>query len=238
MSDVDIYSTDNLDMLRHLLSLPMLVCRWFYQYRVFWITTLFFGLCLVLPIVRGGHQRDFRISSTVLQFVGVWQVIYGIEQTRKSFGKDNILKTLLNGIKEAIRALPSLRRRSVNMYAGIGIGGITLSASATTTFIPGDDPNASIEDRISALGRAVKSLGEQLHEAKGKMNEVNANLSQQINEGRAISEANFKDVSDKLIATNTGGLSLSLIGAISIFLGLAYAVLPDVWFYCCRLLPD
>jgi len=164
-------------------------------------------------------ERLYRFVGMVYQFLGVVGVLIGIAETRKQFGKAGLFAEA----KSYLKSFPRLKPTIVAVMASI-LSDATLSATGTltTTLIQ----NTSLEDRVSRLEHELEDLRQQNSRTEEEFNRFKDHVSQVISEERSTRASGIQSVRDDLIKVETGGLSLSLAGALWIILGIILTSIP------------
>jgi hypothetical protein len=176
------------------------------------LTFLVIVLALAVCLWSFESEPAIRLTGGILQFLGLVTVAIGIHQTRKDFLLPSIRERWAKWIEDR-----PLRGKSVTIS---GIGAVTSTGRVVASGGPPDPgPDASVEDRIAALERNQKALLLQAKEFRAKIDGNHAEVQRWIEreqEERKAETASVKALLDKFAV---GGIYLSVMGTVWIFVG-------------------
>jgi hypothetical protein len=145
--------------------------------------------------------------------MGIGTVIWGISETRNLFGHPS----LSSKVKAWLGEFP-LRRRSIVINASVGAFSSS-SAKARGYAMHGPGPNPTTETRLDALEKNTSMLHERI---SGVASEMDAGLRKGADALKSEADARSAEdhaIREKLEATGTGGVHISAIGALWLFVG-------------------
>lgn len=191
------------------ISRTWLIGRWLLEPWHLWLTIAVICVALVISI-NAKTEPVIRITGGMLQLSGILTIIWGINSTRKFFGKPGFLRSGQNWL----RRFP--RSRNVT---GTGSATIGLSGSGYGYGTIRARPGASVEERIDALEQNV----ERIQETASRLNQLIDNnerrLRETINIESAARKQGDQDIEKKLEGFATGGFSITAAGAAWLFVG-------------------
>lgn len=186
---------------------------WLTEPRHFWLATFVVALALIFTLRRGVTEPEIRISGLLLQILGIGTVAWGIRETRALFGRP----TLVAEFRAWLRRFPVYGGRVVSASVNITMPGLSLHARGSSSASAG--PDASIEARIEALEKNVKLINERIDHTQNEMDQKfrsHADLLKQEEQTRGRED---QAIREKLEATETGGLHISAMGVLWLFVG-------------------
>lgn len=186
---------------------------WLTEPRHFWLATFVVALALGFTLRRGVTEPEVRITGMLLQILGIGTVAWGIRETRALFGRP----TLMAQFRAWLHRFPVYGGRVVSASANITVPGASLHARGYVSTAARS--NVSVEERIDALEKNVKLITERIDETQSEMDQrfrSHADLLKQEEHARARED---QAIGEKLEATETGGLQISAMGALWLFVG-------------------
>ncbi len=174
------------------------------------------ALCVIL----GGNETAIRWAGMVLQLLGIGTVILGIEKTREFFGHPSTIASLWRWLKR----FPPLggRTHTISMDGNMP----SMSGSARGYVSARADPNASIESRVEVLEKNIERLHERINTTESEMDSRFRMQKQELKEEKNARESEDQKIFAKLEATKLGGVHISAIGAIWLFVGVILSSIP------------
>lgn len=159
-------------------------------------------------------ERSIRLVGLALQLLGTGTVIWGISITRKQFGHPPVASLLTSWL----RRCPLTRRPTYLQPDGISVGISSVGVRLTKIFTP--NPSAPLEERLKHIERGLETLQKRIAGAESQIdNESSVTHGKVLGETRAREAAN-KEIMSALEASSTGGVSISAIGALWLFVGI------------------
>lgn len=186
---------------------------WLWQARHPALSVGVIGVALVVSLRPHTPEPTIRLSGLVLQLMGVVTVLWGIRETRSSFGRPPVL----HQVRAWLRAFP-LRRRSVVIAAGTAsIGAFAGTVHAHVVSSAG--PNATTDERLAALERNIDLLHERISATQLELDRNSNDLKNALRQEAGTRLANDQALGIRIEDTGTGGLHISAIGASWFFAG-------------------
>lgn len=186
---------------------------WLVEPRHFWLAAFVIAIALLFALRRGATESEIRITGLLLQALGIGTVAWGIRETRALFGRPSIV-TLS---REWLRRFPVFGGQVVSASANITLPRFSLHARGNSSV--STVPNATVEARIEALEKNVKLINERIDYTQSEMDQISrshAKLLEQEQQARATGD---QEIRLKLEAVETGGLHISAMGALWLFVG-------------------
>ena len=187
---------------------------WLTEPRYFWLAVFVVALALSFTLRRGVTESEVRITGLLLQIFGIGTVAWGIRETRALFGRP----TLVAEFRAWFCRFPVYGGRIVSASANITMSGASLHARGYSSASAGTD--ASVGARIEALEKNLKLINERIDHTQNEMDQKfrgHADLLEQEEQTRARDD---QAIREKLEATETGGLHISAMGALWLFVGI------------------
>lgn len=191
--------------------------KWFfYEPRHFWLGASVCVAAIVLVVRQGGAEPVVRLVGLVLQLFGIVTIAWGIVETRQFFGMQSPLKTFTNWLSRF-----PLRRRTIACTVGEAVeADDALSARAHTAWPI--DSSAPLEQRVSTLERNVPLIQGRISNLQAEFDRTTQSLKDQLKFEEEHRFALSQQLHSQLRTYGTGGLHISAIGAIWLFLGAVF----------------
>jgi hypothetical protein len=197
--------------------------RWLAEPRLAWLTLLILLVAVFFSLRPGASEFLIRSIGLVLQLLGVVIVVVGIDKTWKSFGKPGIVKLFF----EWWSRRPGWRR-GIAITPGTVNSSFRLGKPRAHSWMP-IDPSATIDDQVSALTKNVEGLNERLLRCEDEVEAQFEKVSDALRQEQQVRAAREDALQTRLEATQTGGLHISLMGAIWVFFGSILSTLaPEI----------
>jgi len=197
--------------------------RWLAEAWLAWLTLLVLLFAFFVSFRPGASEFHIRFIGLVLQLLGVGTVVVGINKTRKSFGKPGMVKLFF----EWVSRFPRWRRHIV-MAAGTGKFSLGPGKLRAYTWMP-IDPSTPIDAQVSALIKDVEGLNERLIRCQDEFEAQFGKVSDALRQEQQVRAERYDNLQTRLEVTQTGGLHISLMGAIWIAVGSILSTLaPEI----------
>ena len=169
------------------------------------------GLC-------GWTEKAFRITGMFLQLGGVLTVVWGILKTRSDFGQPTVRSQFKSWFKE----FPSFHPRQVTSKVTIdaSLSGLFGDIYAYSTHGPATD--TTLEGRVKHLEGIVKELSEGQAKAQIAVRRAEQKAQEALNAQSSWLVVQIADVSKRVETTATGGVHLSAVGVVLLFVGTVF----------------
>jgi hypothetical protein len=197
------------------------VLRWLVEPRLFWVAVsvvAFAGLLVLRPGVR---ELEVRVIGLTLEWLGIGTVAYGIRETRKLFGHPSARQLA----RAWMLRFPRWRRRVV---VGAGAGSIGISGASAQMYVWSNvDPAAPLQEQLNAVARNTERLNERLNQLQSEVDKdllKHSEALQREQESRARADS---DLQLRLEAAETGGLHITFMGVVWLFVGVTLSTLSS-----------
>lgn len=166
--------------------------------------------------------EGFEHAGIVLQMLGILTAVVGLEERRRAFGGQSILKWG----KEKLRQVFG-RGRSVRMS---GNTAASSQASAHGNVVTGFPAHATTEEKIEILRERVNSHDKQISQL-GKQNEAMVSkLRQELNSEIDQTRNEVQKLEDFVRKIEIGGIHIEIAGIIWLGVGLFCSAYPEAFY--------
>lgn len=186
---------------------------WLAEAHNFWLAVVVVVAPILFLARKGVTEPEIRISGLFLQILGIGTVAWGIRETRVLFGRPDIFSLS----REWIRRFPVYGGRVMTGSINITLPAPSVQASGYPSAIKG--PNATIEARVEALEKNVKDINDRINQTQTEIDEKVRVQRRALEEEQQTRAKEDRDLRAKLEATETGGLHISAMGALWLFVG-------------------
>lgn len=206
------------------------VVRWALRVPVashYWWAIAVVAASVVAIGLGGWTETAFRLAGMVLQLGGVCTVVLGILKTRADFGQ----QTVRSQFKSWLKTFPPLNPPPVTISINATLPGLFGEVYMSSTHGPSADQ--SVEGRIGHLEMIVRKLDE----AQGKTHiavlQAEKKAQQALDAQVLQFTGQIDGVTKKIEASATGGIHLSAVGVVLLFVGTVFGgAAPELgrWF--------
>ena len=189
------------------------VLYWIVEPRLFWLCTFVVVASVALVLFGGVSEPKIRIIGLLLQLCGIGTVVWGLRQTRKLFGRPGFFENLVEWLKR----FPKYKPRAVSIEGNITLPRIQLAGSAHGWQSAG--PEASIEKRLAVVERNLLDLNQRLVQVQQRIDDETRKITSELHEERVLREKEDGETKRKIELSQTGGLSISIMGLVWLLLG-------------------
>ena len=194
--------------------------HWLVEACLLWLTVAVAAIALVLAFRKGIDEATIRITGLVLQLLGIGTVAWGIRVTRKFFGRPSIL-TLL---RQWFNHFPRFAGRTIAATANIHAISMTGNARGHVWRHPG--PDATIEDRVKAIEDNLQDVNQRLCSTQTEIDQGFREQTGNLKHEQDMRSRADQEIREKLEATETGGLHISAMGVLWLFIGIIMSTIP------------
>jgi hypothetical protein len=188
--------------------------KWLASPHHVWLCLTVTLAALIISFRPNTSEPTIRLTGLVLQLLGVLTVAWGISETRAMFGRPSILSKVKAWLSEA----PFLKSQHGSGTARASVGGLTVKARGYATHGAGENP--TIESRLLALEENLGIVHQRITGLAQEQDQEFRQLASHIQEERASRIRQVTSVSSRLEKFGTGGVHISAIGAVWLFIGL------------------
>jgi hypothetical protein len=207
-----------------LLTYLRALCSWLgMQAGLAWVAFLPI-LMVVTSWVMFNGEVVVRVSGVMLELLGVGITAFGLETTRKNFGKPALL-TLVKRWWALRPKWPQPRVAYVSSSTAGGAATGSVRVWAWTTINPRDP----IETQIAALNENAERMRRDLIAIDAKQTQLGNRVDQRFQEVFQAHAQTESSLRQKLESALTDGLMISFIGLIWVVLGVLVATMsPEI----------
>ncbi|MDR3574079.1 MAG: hypothetical protein P4L50_09465 [Anaerolineaceae bacterium] len=192
---------------------------WLGEWRYVWASAGIIILALVISTRPNQSEFIIRFTGLILQLLGLGTVIWGISETRALFG----LPSFKSQTKDWFTRFPLLHRQFV-LEAGFG-SYVMSSGKVRMRVIHNLGPNPTIKKRLEVLEKDIASIYERIDQIQDETDKEFVKGFDQLKQEELSRQGEDSAIREKLEATGTGGVHISLIGAFLIGFGLTLSTL-------------
>lgn len=203
--------------MKNLLIWLRAIGRWLSEARHAWLALGVIAMaCEVVLILVSWYpvngERIIRLTGLMLQLFGIGTVIWGINETRALFGHAPMLAIVPAWLKRFPRfpkTITGTMLAPLSALHGSCSGHISIVSEIERT----------LDERVDALEKGLALTNEKIDYAKEHLKQEIAKTVSAIKQEEQLRSAEDRAIHKKLEATGTGGVHISLIGAIWLFVG-------------------
>jgi hypothetical protein len=186
---------------------------WLVEARYAWLALGVTCAALIVALRPHTSEQVIRLTGLILQLLGIGTVIWGISETRALFGQPSFAAKA----KSWLVRFP-LRRKNIVLAAGAGsLGAATCKGRGYVTKAAG--PNPTIETRLDALEKNISLIHERINATENEMDEEFRRAADALKTEEQARQSDDGAIREKLETTGTGGVHISAIGALWLFVG-------------------
>jgi len=192
---------------------------WLAEARSLWFALFVLVGPLYVSFRPGTSEFDVRLSGLFLQWFGVGTVALGLHKTRKMFGRPSLVTSL----KAWLSRFPRWGRKTVTATATFSAGGSWTARGHAWSEV---DKSSSLAAQVDALTKNVEGLNERLIAAENNLDSLARKHADALRGEQQVRAEHDDALQARLEAAETGGLYISLLGVIFLFLGLLLSSVP------------
>ncbi len=179
------------------------------------------ALVLLMPLVCStmfsGWEQRLRISGMLLELLGLSTVAMGLHQTRKLFQRPSLGPLFVDWI----RRFPRFR---VDTRINVPTAATTVTAHAPTIHeLTFTNSSASINERVSALEKALKEVNNQIQQVQRDIQDEGRNRQSEHSAEQQQREAKERKLRTLIEESSAGGLYIETIGVLWLLVGVVLA---------------
>ena len=197
--------------------------RWLAEGKYVWLAGGISAVALALALRPGSSEPLIRWTGLVLELLGIGTVVWGIADTRAFFGHTPVLTAAIAWIGRF-----PLTKKSI-VLAATGIASATAVGNVRAQVTYGAGSNPTVEARLDALDKSITAIHDRITRAEREMDEQFSKTKKNL--ATEILSRNVEDERTRkmLETTATGGVHISAIGAVWLFVGLVLSTAaPEV----------
>ena len=205
--------------------LRLSIRHWIIEPRVVWfaLIVIFFSLsCLFFGQIT---EKKIRLIGLALQVFGMGAVLCGIRQTRLFFQKPNIFNRVVARVRNRPRPRPS-------KIIGSGYATVpefTASGSGYSWFQ--NKNGCGVEFRLDSIERNLIMVREMTLRLREECRESSELFDTTVNRETSNLRRSVDEANERLENASTGGLDVSLMGAVWLMIGVILSTASIEFFY-------
>jgi hypothetical protein len=188
--------------------------------RIFWLMVTVLFAAGVVAFWPETTEPRIRITGWVLELFGLGTVAWGLQETRRQFGRPDFLAI----VRAWWARRPKMRRQIVTGAVHVPGGG---TVSATGYAWHGTSPTPTLEDRVAALEANVRGVNEHVNQVQRELRQEVTARDEALSSERRAREKENTEIKQKLESAETGGLHVSMMGVIWLAAGLTLSTIPN-----------
>lgn len=197
------------------------IWNWLTEPRLFWLTVTVLLAAMALAFWPETTEPRVRITGWVLELFGLGTVGWGLEETRRQFGRPDFLTNICAWWARR----PKLRQQVIT-GAGALVAG-SASVSGTGDVSNGTPLNPTLEDRVVALEAKVRRVNDHVDQVQRELRRERVAREEALSSERHMREKEDTEMRQKLESAETGGLHVSMMGVVWLCTGLTFSTLPN-----------
>lgn len=179
----------------------------------YWWAVAGIGMSIAGVGAFGWTEKSFRLAGMCLQLGGVLTVVWGILKTRADFGQP----TVRSQFKAWMKVFPPLNPPAITASINGVLPGLSGRGYLHTTHGPSADQ--TIEGRVTHLEGIVKKLEDAQGRTHVAVVEAQAKAQEALDAQARQLLGQIDAVSKKIESTATGGVHVSAVGVVLLFVG-------------------
>lgn len=197
--------------------------RWLVEPRSSWLCAAAVAVALAVSLRPAATELEIRASGLALQCLGLFTVAYGLHETRQLFRRP----ALFAGFKAWLSRFPHWHARVILMTGTSSLGATGFAARGEVW--ANVDPNAPLEDQVGALTSNVERLRHTLTAVQNDLDSRHREQADALTREEQERAQHDQEIMARLESAETGGIALSFVGVIWIFLGtLLSSLSPEI----------
>lgn len=195
------------------------VVTWLAEARHALLSIAVVAIAVSVVHLAGWSEPAIRLTGMSLQLLGVGTVAWGIAETRSLFGH----ASLMSAATLWIRRFPRYSPRVTLGYQRVQLQPIKGHAYGAAGPLP--ELNRTVEERLTAVGQAAEQLSGKIVGLQRKLEEHARSVEQALTQESSQRLHSIAGVLGRLETTATGGIHITAIGAVWLFVGVMFGTL-------------
>ena len=198
--------------MRHMLRLKALG-PWLAEMWHVWLALAVTGIALAVSLRPPVQEPTVRLTGLVLQVLGIGTVAWGISETRRLYGHKPLFTVAANWVKR----FPLFNRTYVGRVANAESA--TAADSVRGYMTHGTPQGASVEEQLEAVRKNIHALHSRIDAAQSESGRQVSLVRESVERETAERVRSDAETRSLLESTATGGVHISAIGALWLFVG-------------------
>lgn len=190
------------------------LAKWlFVEAKHFWLCLVVCAVAFAAVYSLGATEQAIRIAGLLLQLAGILTVVWGIVTTRQFFEMPSPTKVF----KDWLARFPLRRPQAISGTATVTLAGEAVAAHGYTSWV--DDPSLPLEERVLRLAKNVPLFHERIINFQAQLDSDVTQLNAAIKRESSERAEQANALNQRVVRHGTGGLHISAIGAVWLFVG-------------------
>lgn len=186
---------------------------WLAEARYVWLALAVSIAALVIALRPGTSEPVIRLTGLALQILGIGTVAWGISETRSLYGR----KPLFAVARGWVERFP-LKSRNI-VVGAVGIASAAALGRARGYGTHGTPPNPTVNDRLDVLEKNIEALHDRIGATQKELDDELSKLKSSVSDEAQQREQEDQKNRNLSEMTATGGVHISAIGAVWLFVG-------------------
>ena len=197
------------------------ILRWLVEW---WWGEFFCCLVVLSPVFisfLGAGEAAFRYTGMVLQLLGIGEVAWGINATRKEFDLPSVFAVW----RERLNHFPPFGGQVLTGSVHITLPSNTINARDYSLVVAG--VNSTIDERVQALEDSLKRVNDRVSQTQNEIDQEFRKQYDALKQEQQDRSNEDQGILEKIESIETGGLQISAIGALCLFFGVFMSAIPS-----------
>lgn len=193
---------------------------WVARSQLFWFALFILVGVPAAAWVYSPGEDALRYAGLIQQIFGIAAVFWGIRDTRKQFGHPSFWAQALALFEQR----PSYRPKPISVSGNVTLPSLCVTGYARTWHQAPNEP--TLEERIAAAEKNLLTLTGELSALRRNNDDNSRQQKAELDNERRAREAENSEIHEKIRLAETGGLTLSAVGAFWLLSGVIFATIP------------
>ena len=207
--------------MRKFLAWLKAILHWLVEWRLFYLGFLVVAAPATFIVFVSAGEAAIRYTGMVLQLLGIGTVAWGIHTTRIEFGHPSVFAAW----RKRLNRFPPFGGRVVTGSIQITLPAGTVSARGYSSVVAG--ANATIDERVQALEENLKLVNDRVSQTQNEMDQEFRRQCDALKQEQQVRSDEDQHIHAKMESIETGGLHISAMGALWLFIGVIMSSIPS-----------
>ena len=186
---------------------------WLAEAKFAWYTLIVVIASGLIALRPGTSEQVIRLTGLVLQILGIGTVAWGISETRALYGHKPFYAIFVSWTMRF-----PLLGRTIHLKGAMLSGSATISGGRAHGTV-GVAPGATLEQRVDALEKNLPLIHARITAAEQDIDKKVQIVADKVSAEEAMRKSEDETLAKRLESTATGGVHISAIGAVWLFVG-------------------
>ena len=207
--------------MRKLLTWLKSILHWLVEWWLFGLGFLVVAAPVAFIVFVGAGEAAIRYTGMGLQLLGIGTVAWGIHTTRKEFGHPSVFAAW----RKRLNRFPPFGGRVVTGSGHATLSALTASARGCSSVVAGANP--TVDERVQALEENLKLVNDWVSQTQNEMDQEFRKQCDALKQEQQVRSDEDQHIRAKMESTETGGLHISAMGALWLFIGVIMSTIPS-----------